>query len=81
MAHFAQIKNGLVEQVIVVANEVLLDEDGIEQETIGKEFCANIFGGEWVQTSYNANFRGQYAAVGMKYDSVKDEFVLNETVE
>jgi membrane peptidoglycan carboxypeptidase len=75
MAHFAQIKDEVVQAVIVVANEVLLDEDGIEQESIGKEFCTNNFGGDWVQTSYNAKIRGQYAAAGMKYDSEQDEFV------
>jgi hypothetical protein len=77
MAHFAQINDGFVEQVIVVANEVLLDEDGVEQESIGKDFCSNTFGGKWVQTSYNANIRGKYAAIGDFYDEVLDEFVTN----
>jgi hypothetical protein len=77
MAHFAQIKDDTVQQVIVVANEVLLDEDGIEQESIGKEFCSDLLGGEWVQTSYNANIRGKYAAIGDFYDEVLDEFVTN----
>lgn len=31
--------------------------------------------GEWLLTSYNHNFRGQYAGVGMRYDSARDEFV------
>lgn len=79
MAHFAQIKNGLVEQVIVVANDVLLDSEGVEQEALGAAFCADLFGGEWIQTSYNNNFRGQYAGVGYTYDSIKDEFVIPET--
>ena len=42
-------------------NEVLLDEHGIEQEALGAAFCADTFGGEWVQTSYNT--RG-----GVHYD-------------
>lgn len=29
----------------------------------------DTFGGTWVQTSYNNNFRGTFAAVGMTYDS------------
>jgi hypothetical protein len=74
MAHFARIENNIVQQVIVINNEVLLDENGIEQESIGAQFCADTFGGEWVQTSYNGNFRGKFAGAGMKYDPIKDEF-------
>jgi len=74
MAHFAKIENGIVRQVIVVNNEVLLDENNVEQESIGAKFCADTFGGEWVQTSYNGNFRGRYAGVGMSYDPVTDTF-------
>jgi len=76
MAHFAKIENDIVTQVIVVNNEVLLNENGIEQESLGSEFCADLFGGTWVQTSYNGNFRGQFAGIGMKYDSAKNEFVV-----
>jgi hypothetical protein len=79
MAHFAKIENGVVREVIVVNNEVLLDENGIEQESIGTQFCYDTFGGEWVQTSYNGNFRGRYAAPGMIYDSELDIFT-NPTV-
>ena len=74
MAHFAEIKNGIVQRVLVINNEVLLDENGVEQESIGAQFCADTFGGEWKQTSYNGNFRGKYAAPGMIYDPIKDEF-------
>jgi hypothetical protein len=75
MAHFAKIEDGIVRQVIVVNNEVLKDDKGVEQESIGAAFCADLFGGTWVQTSYNANFRGKYAGVGDKYDADLDEFV------
>lgn len=75
MAHFAKIENGIVGEVIVVNNDVLLDSEGIEQEALGAQFCADLFGGEWVQTSYNGNFRGKFAGIGDAYDSVKDEFV------
>lgn len=75
MAHFASIKNGFVDQVIVVNNEVLLDSEGIEQEALGVKFCEELFGGQWVQTSYNGNFRGVFAGGGMIYDPVADEFV------
>lgn len=78
MAHFAQLdKTDTVIQVIVVNNAVLLDEDGVEQESLGVDFCKSLYGKDtkWVQTSYNANFRAYYAGLGFKYDRVKDEFV------
>lgn len=64
MAHFARVENGIVSEVIVIANEVLLNKNGTEQESIGAAFCKDLFGGEWVQTSYNAKFRGAFANPG-----------------
>ena len=80
MAHFAKVNlSGLVEQVIVVNNDVLLDNNGVEQESIGVAFCQSLYGvdTDWVQTSYNGKFRGQYAGAGMIYDKVKDEFIAS----
>lgn len=74
MAHFAQIENGVVTQVIVVANEELL-LDGVENEPKGIEFCQSLFGGTWVQTSYNGNIRKNYAGVGYTYDEQRDAFI------
>lgn len=70
MAHFARIQNNLVCEVIVINNEVLHDENGIEQELIGINFCKSLYGAdtEWVQTSYNNNFRGKYAGAGDIWD-------------
>ena len=50
MAHFAQIDENIVTQVIVVANEELM-ENGAESEAKGIAFCQSLFGGEWKQTS------------------------------
>lgn len=78
MAHFAQLdQNNIVTQVIVVDNKELLD-NGVESETKGVEFCNNLLGGTWIQTSYNANFRGIYAGIGMTYDPANDVFVAPE---
>jgi hypothetical protein len=77
MAHFAEISNNVVQRVIVVHDNELL-VDGVETESKGAEFCANLFGGEWVQTSYNAatnGFRKQYAGIGYTYDPVNDVFI------
>jgi len=81
MAHFAKLNSdNIVEQVIVVNNEVLKDDKGVEQESIGVAFCQSLFGADtnWVQTSYNGNFRGRYAGAGMTYDPIKDEFIIPE---
>ena len=76
MAHFAQLNaENLVTQVIVVANQDTADQDGVENEAIGIEFCTNLLGGRWVQTSYNANIRKNYAGVGYKYDAALDAFI------
>ena len=73
MAHFAQIEDGVVVGVLVVNNEDIEDGDGVEQESIGIAFLKNLLGGdtEWVQTSYNNNFRKQYAPVGVTYNAEK----------
>jgi len=68
MAHFAKIENGIVLQVIVVNNETLGDLEFPESEAVGQDFVASLgLDGTWKQTSYNAKFRGKYAAVGDKW--------------
>ena len=75
MAHFAELdENNKVIQIIVVHNNELIDENNQESESKGIAFCQSLFGGNWVQTSYNANFRKNYAAIGYIYDSELDEF-------
>ena len=76
MAHFAQINNGIVGQVIVVNNETLGNLEFPASEPVGQEFIASLgLGGQWLQTSYNATFRGKYAGAGYTYDEINDEFV------
>lgn len=57
MAHFAHLDNdNNVIRVVVVANSVLLDENGVEQESRGRNFLRklyNISNAEFKQTSYN----------------------------
>ena len=77
MAHFAQLDpNNLVTQVIVVSNADLIDDNGNESENLGIQVCRNIFGQDtnWMQTSYNNNFRKKYAALGDKYDAPGNVF-------
>lgn len=81
MAHFAKIENGIVRQVDAIANAALLDENGVEQESLGIALCKSIYGEdtEWVQTSYNATFRGKYAGPGDLWDGTN--FVHPSTIE
>ena len=75
MAHFAQLENNIVTKVIVVANQDILDENGQESEQKGIDFCSNLLGGTWKQTSYNARIRKNYAGIGYKYDATLDAFI------
>lgn len=77
MAHFAELdENNKVLRVIVVNNNELLD-NGVESEQKGINFCKQILGGNWIQTSYNSSFRGKFASTGDKYDKDLDKFVSN----
>ena len=74
MAHFAELINGIVARVIVVSNADTAS-NGVEDGAIGAAFCANLLGGEWVQTSYNGNIRKNYAGIGFTYDTARDAFI------
>ena len=75
MAHFAQLENNIVTNVIVVSNQDILDENGQESEQKGIAFCSNLLGGTWKQTSYHARIRKNYAGIGYKYDATLDAFI------
>ena len=75
MAHFAQLENNVVTQVIVVSNQDILNEQGQESEEKGIAFCSNLLGGTWKQTSYNGKIRKNYAGVGYTYDEGRDAFI------
>jgi hypothetical protein len=87
MAHFAELESKVdptgftsdthlvVKRVVVVAN----DEVPSDMHVDGETWCINFFGGgTWKQTSYNNNFRKQYAGIGMVYDSAKDKFISQQ---
>jgi hypothetical protein len=76
MAHFAEIQNNYVVQVIVVADSDCGGGTFPASEPVGQAFIASInLDGEWLQTSYNSNFRGTYAGIGFTYDVELDQFV------
>jgi hypothetical protein len=62
MSHFAKVENNAVTNVIVA------EQDFINSGHVGDSFL-------WVQTSYNGNFRKNYAGIGYSYDSVRDAFI------
>jgi len=76
MAHFAELdNNNVVLRVLVINNQDILDSNGNESESIGQELCHNLYGGRWVQTSYNNKIRKYYAGAGMTYREDLDVFV------
>ena len=76
MAHFAEIdQNGIVLRVVVVSNQDTSDASLVEKEYIGAAFCERLLGGTWKQTSYNGNFRKNYAGIGYTYDAQRDAFI------
>jgi hypothetical protein len=81
MAHFAELNSSNeVLQVIVISNEDV-DANGGDQHADAETFVATIVpynptGVAWKQTSYNSNFRKQYAGIGYLYDSSLDMFIV-----
>ena len=81
MSHFAQLdENDRVINVVVVDNNVILELDGTENESKGIEYLEEVCGTnyKYVQTSINANFRGEYAIIGGRYDRENDVFVSGD---
>jgi hypothetical protein len=77
MAHYAQIdETNTVTNVIVVNNETINNLPYPESEPVGQAFIASLgLEGLWLETSYNANFRGCYAGIGFTYDAEEDIFI------
>lgn len=78
MAHFARVnKDWIVEEVVVVSNNVLLNEQGIECEWLGEQFCQQLYGAhtKWIQTSYNASKYKNFAGVGYSFDPYRHAFI------
>ncbi len=80
MAHFAELNSSNeVLQVIVISNKDV-DSNGGDESSQAETFVASLVpyttgGVAWKQTSYNNNFRKQYAGVGYTYDATKDKFI------
>jgi len=80
MAHFAEIDlNNKVLRVVVACNQDIANNGGEQSEQAAEHFktvCRLSENGvKWVQTSYNDNFRKQYAGIGYSFDSTKNKFI------
>jgi len=78
MASFAKLdNNNIVITVLSVSNKVVQNTNGVEQEVLGVEFLKSLYGQDtnWKQTSYNSNFRKNYAGIGFQYDQTRDAFI------
>ena len=91
MAHFAELKSmtdptgftsdshQVVQRVVVVGNDIPAGGGNLgdnDMHVDGETWCSNFFkGGSWKKTSYNNNFRKQYAGINFTYDSAKDKFI------
>ncbi len=76
MAHFAKLENNIVCEINVIGNNDCGGGQFPESEPIGQAFIASLgLTGEWKQTSYNGNFRKQYAGIGYTYNTDADVFV------
>jgi hypothetical protein len=78
MAYFAKLGTGnIVETVISINNSVITDINGVEQEQLGVDFINKLYNTRdvWKQTSYNNNFRKNYAGIGYQYDQQRDAFI------
>jgi len=63
MSHFAEINSDNIVLRVIVA-----EQDFINSGVVGDSF-------NWVQTSYNNNFRKNYAGEGYTYDKTRDAFI------
>lgn len=80
MAHFAELNSSNeVLRVVVISNDDV-DANGGDQHADAETFVASIVphstgGTAWKQTSYNNNFRKQYAGIGDTFDASKNKFI------
>ena len=63
MSHFVKIDSNNV-----VTEGIVAEQDFINSGKVGDSFL-------WVQTSYNNNFRKQFASIGYTYDKANDVFI------
>ena len=67
MAYFAELdENNVVKQVLRTDNNYPNE---------GYDWLVENLGGRWIQTSYNARIRKNFAGIGYTYDEQRDAFI------
>ena len=67
MAHFAKVNDANIVTEVLVTNNNFPNE--------GYDWLVETFGGRWIQTSYNARIRKNFAGIGYYYDEARDAFI------
>ena len=73
MSHWAELDEDNVVIRVTVGDNNEPDE--------GYQWLIDNLGGTWVQTSYNATIRKNFAGIGFTYDSVLDAFIAPKPEE
>ena len=68
MSHFAELDKDNIVTRVLVGKPDLSDEDALQ-------WMIDNIGGTWVQTSYNARIRKNYAGIGFTYSEALDAFI------
>ena len=83
MAHFAELNSSNEVLRVIVVSNTDVDANGGDLHADAETFVTTIVphstgGVAWKQTSYNNNFRKQYAGIGVIYDASKDKFIATQ---
>jgi hypothetical protein len=73
MANFAELDENNIVTRVLVTNNAFPNE--------GYDWLVDNLGGTWIQTSYNATIRFNYAGVGFTYDLERDAFISPKPYE
>ena len=58
-----------------MAHYAKIEDDIVTQVVVAEQAYIDTKEGTWVQTSYNASIRKNYAGIGHTYDSTRDAFI------
>ena len=58
-----------------MAHFAKIEDDIVTQVVVAEQAYIDTKEGTWVQTSYNASIRKNYAGIGYTYDLAKDAFI------
>jgi len=71
MAHYAFLDNNSIVTEVIVGIDETETIEGLSTETWYKNFRGQVC----KRTSYNGNYRKNYAGIGFTYDATRDAFI------